>query len=719
WNPNENVDVLEYAYGGISASGFNASPGAIWEPERVGWINPEGSIVGKMEYKTSNSESNREDFIISRSDNGARILFGSDAQGQSSRGQLNVDGSGDVEYIVSYPGNLPDEIEIEFFDLPQGATAYYRFEGLPGDVVVQDATRYDNLAQVRAADETAWFRDSNGDFVVKIYADRFNQRLAPRAETGTAQHQPYTDEFTIVIDARGSARPSGNRNPIDAPDDYFGPATPGPLPERAESTSDTALIGAGDMRWSDSSAWDREVPGADDIVVIGQGMRVVLDTDAVVKAIIVNGGELVVEDSQDLALAADWILVINGGIFQVGTEDTPFQHDFDLTLEGDDPGNDIDVGALVGSSAANIVRAIGGTYANDNIEGTERGETVAALTGNDIVSTGAGDDHVDLGWGDDSADGGAGEDTLSFASLAPPSLEINGLTFGATVDLALQGSAQNTGHGTDTFVNFEHLQGSEFNDNLLGNAGANRIDGAGGRDLLKGEAGEDTLLGGGGYDVLDGGTGADTLFGGTTGEAAIEMDIVAYFGASGPLIFNFGSSLSEIDAGSSAEILQDTIGSDIEGFAGASDFSNTFNAENITTITAFLGGSQSDTFLGGSGTDQLLGAADDDEIHGNDGSDALIGESGNDDLYGGAGADAFFFDGNNEGHDTIHDLELGLDAVFISKGVLTELVFTETDADGNGVSDTLVTMLGGGGDQSITIIDLDAATVEAQANISF
>ena len=34
--------------------------------------------------------------------------------------------------------------------------------------------------------------------------------------------------------------------------------------------------------------------------------------------------------------------MINGGLFQVGTEDHPFEHDFVLTLEGDDRGNDID-----------------------------------------------------------------------------------------------------------------------------------------------------------------------------------------------------------------------------------------------------------------------------------------------------------------------------------------------------------------------------------------
>ena len=415
---------------------------------------------------------------------------------------------------------------------------------------------------------------------------------------------------------------------------------------------------------------------------------------------------------------------MNGGLFQVGTEDAPFQHDFDLTLEGDDPGNDVDVAALVASSAAKIVRAVGATHEDDTIEGTELGETIAALTGNDTLTMGTGDDHVDLGWGDDSADGGAGEDTLSFASLSPPNLEINGFTFGAVVDLGRQGTAQQTGQGTDTFTGFEHLEGSEFNDGLFGDDGDNRIEGLDGRDFLTGGAGADTLLGGAAFDVLDGGSGADTLFGGTTGGGAIEADIAAYFEAEDPLVFSFGTSISQLLAGSSPALLDDVIGPDIEGVAGATAFSNTFLADQISTNTFFLGGAESDTFFGGSGTDQLLGVAGDDVMYGNDGQDALIGEGGNDQFWTG-GADGFadfiFLDGINEGHDTIHDLELGLDVIFFTGGniALEDVTFGDTDADGNGVNDALITYIGGGVTQTITVIDIDAATVETEAIIEF
>lgn len=54
-----------------------------------------------------------------------------------------------------------------------------------------------------------------------------------------------------------------------------------------------------------------------------------------------------------------------------------------------------------------------------------------------------------------------------------------------TASLVLQGTAQNTGGaGTDTFVNFENLTGSAFNDTLTGDDGANILTGGNGNDLL-------------------------------------------------------------------------------------------------------------------------------------------------------------------------------------------------------------------------------------------
>ena len=77
----------------------------------------------------------------------------------------------------------------------------------------------------------------------------------------------------------------------------------------------------------------------------------------------------------------------------------------------------------------------------------------------------------------------------------------------------------------------------------------------------------------------------------------------------------------------------------------------------------------------------------------------------------------FFFDGI-DGNDTIHDLELGLDFVFFTRGNIerSDVTFTDTDADGNGVTDALLSYQVGSTASSITIIDHDAQSVLDDAN---
>jgi Ca2+-binding RTX toxin-like protein len=121
----------------------------------------------------------------------------------------------------------------------------------------------------------------------------------------------------------------------------------------------------------------------------------------------------------------------------------------------------------------------------------------AAVTGignsldNRITGT-AGNNTLQGGLGNDSLDGGLGTDTASYA----------GATAGVTVTLATPGVAQNTiNAGTDTLTSIENLLGSDFNDTLTGDAGANKLEGG---------LGNDTLNGGLGNDSLDGGLGTDT-----------------------------------------------------------------------------------------------------------------------------------------------------------------------------------------------------------------
>ena len=91
--------------------------------------------------------------------------------------------------------------------------------------------------------------------------------------------------------------------------------------------------------WSGHSA----VYGAEDTLVVGPDQVLVLDDNADLGTVIVDGGHLVVADMSDITLSADRVLVLDGGTFQVGSEDHLHTHQFTLELTGDDPGFDLDI----------------------------------------------------------------------------------------------------------------------------------------------------------------------------------------------------------------------------------------------------------------------------------------------------------------------------------------------------------------------------------------
>ncbi len=181
--------------------------------------------------------------------------------------------------------------------------------------------------------------------------------------------------------------------------------------------------------------------------------------------------------------------VLNGGagadvlIGGLGSDTYYVDNSADKVMEGSDAGFD-----RVFSTASSFTLSY-------NVE-----ELYLMGSGN-INGTGSIDDNtIYANSGNNVLNGGAGNDTLSYEFA----------TAGVTVRLTTSAAQATGGSGSDTIRNFENLIGSDYADNLTGDANNNILRGGSGDDVLSGGAGNDTLEGGAGLDRMTGGTGADT-----------------------------------------------------------------------------------------------------------------------------------------------------------------------------------------------------------------
>jgi Ca2+-binding RTX toxin-like protein len=246
-----------------------------------------------------------------------------------------------------------------------------------------------------------------------------------------------------------------------------------------------------------------------------------------------------------------------------------------------------------------------------------------------LASNATGDANANIIAGNSAANvltGGGGTDTVSYAAAA--TAVIVNLTTGTATG----------GGGADTLVGFTNIIGSNLNDTLTGDSGANTIDGGGGTDTMTyagssavsvslttgtntggdaagdvlvsienvtGSAGNDTIEGSGGNNVLNGGSGGN--------------DTLSYANAAGPTGITISLAL---------------VTAQVTGGSGT---------DTVTGFDNLIGSAFADKLTGDGNANLIIGGAGNDTINGGIGNDTISGGLGHDALTGGAGSDIFVY----------------------------------------------------------------------------
>jgi Ca2+-binding RTX toxin-like protein len=286
----------------------------------------------------------------------------------------------------------------------------------------------------------------------------------------------------------------------------------------------------------------------------------------------------------------------------------------------------------------------------------------------------------------DRIDGAGDNDTVSYNSP-------NAANGSVIIYLSLSVPQDTGGSGIDELISIENIIGSSFADKIVGNAGANVIDGGSGSaadfldgaggidtvsyasagagvtvslalrgaqntrgagtdtllnfenlsgskfaDILSGNAGSNLISGGDGDDVITASGNDDKLDGGNG------VDTADYSALAGPVQLDATGSVNKGAMGSDVLIaIEWIVGS--SGRGDSVDLSRaaapaTGTVINLMTGTVTIsGGAPLPRSFSVSQFEDVIGSGFDDVITGNGASNSLRGEGGNDTIYGGLGND--------------------------------------------------------------------------------
>ncbi len=436
----------------------------------------------------------------------------------------------------------------------------------------------------------------------------------------------------------------------------------------------------------------------------------------------------------------------------------------DDTLSGNS-GND----TIVSASGNDLIN---GGAGNDSLSGGSGMDTVVSGPGDDTLDGGSGDDDVTGEEGNNTLAGGNGDDTIVLEPFADSFNEsvstvgadtviirasANADTFTisqnaddlmvvttATASIVISDSVSSVivegmdgddtvtmdhigrvrplalsirlGSGDDTF-NGRNRNAGPFPIEILGEGGADTINGTAGgdrivagddNDLVAGADGNDTIQGGFGVDTLNGESGDDSISGDEGSDSLIGdvgndvligglgNDFVNAMGGNDTLEGNEGNDT--LFAGAGNDVLRGGVGSDsLKGHSGNDVISGGGGDDTIRGSIGddtINGGDGDDLIEAGNGNDLVAGGDGDDFINAAGGNDTVLGGDSNDSLFGGGGRDIVLggdgddiVRGNGSSRDTIagnegdeDDLAGNLAGEINEAFTLAEALLAELDA---------------------------------------
>ncbi|GAB4460482.1 MAG: hypothetical protein OHK0037_07820 [Elainellaceae cyanobacterium] len=280
----------------------------------------------------------------------------------------------------------------------------------------------------------------------------------------------------------------------------------------------------------------------------------------------------------------------------------------DITQIQGNGGKEDDV--IVVADGVLLPALLKGEDGNDQLYGGDGNDVLDGGDGEDVLMGGAGDDTLRGGKDDDYFLGGAGADEIDGGKDGSDQVSYRESLFGVRFSPDLTKPKQKAFIGSggdaegDRLIDIEYIEGSNWDDTLLGDDDENTLEGLNGNDALSGGKGKDFLIGGAGSDTLDGGA---------------DEDSTSYIPSPAAVFINLKTGIA--------------FGGDAEG-------------DRLISIESVQGSAYNDIIFGNDDDNHLAGLIGDDRLYGGDGNDTLEGDNaglsgnlGDDWLLGGKGAD--------------------------------------------------------------------------------